>query len=72
VICIRIFDTRAEAEWGRKVLFGGGISAKITEDNFYGVPIQKFGVRARYRLWVDDGDYLKSAKFLAKKLRKKD
>lgn len=70
MICIRIFDTRQEAEWGRKVLFGGGISAKVTEDNFEGVPIQEFNVPARYRLWVDEEDYIKSAKYLAKKLRK--
>ena len=66
---VRIFDTRAEA--AQKVLKVGGIDSVITEDKFAGVPIQKFGVRARFRLFVADVDYIKTAKYLAGKLKKK-
>jgi len=68
---VRIFDTKSEAEAARKILRVGGIDSVITEDKFAGVPIQKFGVRARFRLFVADIDYIKTAKYLAGKIKKK-
>lgn len=68
---VRIFDTRSEAEVAQKVLKVGGIDSAVTEDKFAGVPIQKFGVSARFRLLVADEDYVKTAKYLAGKLNKK-
>ena len=68
MICIRFFKTREEAEMGKKVLDEGGIQSEVTEDKFNNVPIQEFGVTARFRLNVADGDYYKAANFLAKKL----
>jgi hypothetical protein len=68
---IRIFKTREEAEFAKKILEEGKISAEVKEDKFNGVPIQKFGVRARFRLIVADKDYFKSAAFLAGKLKKR-
>jgi hypothetical protein len=56
MITIRIFDTLEEAENARKVLEEGGIKSLVTEDQFDGVPIQKFNVPARYRLKVADED----------------
>lgn len=72
MICIRFFKTRYEAERGREILAEGGIEASVSEDKFNDIPIQKFGVPARFRLLVEDGDYFKAAEFLAKKLRKRE
>jgi hypothetical protein len=69
MVLVRIFDTRDEAERAQQVLKQGGIDSVITEDKFAGVPIQKFGVRARYRLMVEDKDYYKVAKYLADKMK---
>jgi len=69
MICIRFFKTREEAELGKKILAEGGISSIVSEDTFNNVPIQEFGVQARFRLNVAEDDYLRSARFLAKKLR---
>lgn len=69
MICIRFFKTRKEAEWGKKVLETGGIESTVSEDKFNNVPIQNFGVRARFRLNVERKDFNRAANFLAKKLR---
>lgn len=69
MICIRFFKTRKEAEWAKEALKEGGIMGTITEDKFNGVPIQEFGVAARFRLHVSEEDFNRSANFLAKKLR---
>ena len=69
--CIRIFKTREEAQWAKKVLEEGGISTTISEDKFNNVPIQKFGVSARFRLNAADyKDLNRAAQFLARELRK--
>ncbi len=69
MICIRIFKTRQEANLAKKVLEEGGISASISEDKFNNVPIQNFGVQARFRLHVADEDFYPAVKFLAGKLK---
>lgn len=71
MIWVRIFDTRKEAENAQKVLKSGGIYSEISEDKLWGIPIQKFGVQARFRLLVEDKDYKKTAEFIAGKLNKK-
>lgn len=71
MICIRFFKTRKEAEWGKKVLETGEILAKVSEDKFNNVPIQEFGVQARFRLNVERKDFNKAANFLAKKLKER-
>jgi len=68
---IRIFKTRKEALWAKKILSEGGIEAEIVEDKFNNVPIQEFGVRARFRVIVDDLDYNRAAMYFAGKLRKR-
>lgn len=70
MICIRIFKTRREAEWARGVLEEGEILATISEDKFNNVPIQEFGVPARFRLNVEDKDFNRAAHFLAAKLKR--
>ena len=67
---IRIFKTRKEADWAVGILKEGNIPAFVSEDTFNDVPIQKFGVTARFRVLVNDEDYFKAATFLANKLRK--
>lgn len=69
MICIRIFKTLEEASRAKRILREGGIFAEITEDKFNNVPIQKFGVSARFRLKVESKDFIHSARFLAKKLK---
>lgn len=69
MICIRIFKTRKEAEWALKVLKEGEILGRISEDTFNNVPIQKFGVQARFRLKVSEKDFNRAVNFLAKKLQ---
>ncbi len=69
MICIRIFATRKEAKLAQKILSDGGIVAIITEDKFNGVPIQKYGVSARFRLKVEDKDFPRTAKFLKSRLK---
>ncbi len=69
MLCIRIFNTREKAELGKKILEEAGIYSVITEDTFNNVPIQNFGVRARFRLHVNEEDFLKTADLLAKKIR---
>lgn len=68
---IRIFKTRKEATWAKDVLAEGAIKAEVVEDKFNNVPIQKFGVRARFRVLVADGDFEKAVIFLMEKLPKK-
>lgn len=68
---IRIFKTRNEAIWAKDVLEQGGIKAEVVEDKFNNVPIQKFGVRARFRVIVADEDFDKAVRFLMEKLPKK-
>ena len=70
MICIRIFKTREEAERAKKILEEGEIVATISEDKFNNVPIQEFGVQARFRLHVADKDFIRAARFLASKLKK--
>lgn len=70
MICIRIFRTREEAEWAKKVLEEDGMFATISEDTFNNIPIQDFGVSARFRLKVTDKDLDRAAHFLATKLKK--
>ena len=67
---IRIFKTRKEAEWAVGILKEGAIPAFVSEDTFNNVPIQEFGVTARFRVLIDDDDYFKAAAFLANKLRR--
>jgi hypothetical protein len=67
---IRIFKARKEAEWAMQILKEGGIPAFVSEDTFNDVPIQEFGVTARFRVLVNDDDYFKAAAFLADKLKK--
>ncbi len=69
MLCIRIFNNKEQAEFGQKILKESGIYSVITEDTFNNVPIQNFGVRARYRLHVNKEDFLKTADLLAKKVR---
>lgn len=71
MIWIRIFRTRREAEAARAVLRQGGIETFIVEQDFEGVPIQKYGVPARFSLEVKSSkDYFRAAEFLAEKLKK--
>lgn len=56
-------------EWAKKVLEEARIFATISEDKFNNVPIQKFGVPARFRLHISDSDLNRPAHFLAKKLK---
>lgn len=65
---IRIFKTRKEAIWAKNILAEGRIVAEVVEDKFNDVPIQEFGVRARFRVIVADEDFQKSVEFLAGKL----
>ncbi len=69
MICIRFFKTRKEAEWAEEILKEGGIKGIVSEDKFNNVPIQKFGVRARFRINVEDEDFDRALSFLAKKIR---
>lgn len=68
---IRIFKTRKEALWAKDVLAQGQINAEVVEDKFNNVPIQKFGVRARFRVLVAHEDFEKSVIYLMEKLPKK-
>ncbi len=68
---IRIFRTRKEAERAKKILEDGGFMVTISQDNFEGVPIEKYGVPARFRLEMDSRDLDRAARFLAKKLKKR-
>lgn len=68
---IRIFKTRKEAVWAKNVLSEGNIDAQVVEDKFNNVPIQKFGVRARFRVLVADEDFYNAVEYLASKLPKK-
>ena len=70
MVLIRIFRTRRQAEAARKILEQGGIYTTISEDKFEGVPIQKYGVPARFRLnAASKNDWEKAATFLAKRLK---
>lgn len=69
MICIRFFKTRKEADWDKKVLEEGKISSMVSEDKFNNIPIQEFGVSARFRLNVAKKDFNRAVNFLAKKLR---
>lgn len=71
MICIRFFKTREEAELAKEILEEGGIFAEISEDKFNNVPIQEFGVPARFRLLVKNNkDLNRAAQFLAERLGK--
>lgn len=71
MVWIRIFRTRKEAEWAKKILLKGGFESWITEDKLFGIPIQRFGVRARFRLMIERRDLERTAEFLAEKLKKR-
>lgn len=71
MVWIRIFRTRQEAEWAQKILKKGGFESWIKEDKLFGIPIQRFGVPARFRLEAAREVYEKVAEFLAQKLKKK-
>lgn len=71
MILIRVFKTRREASFALEILEKGGIKAKVSEDKFYGIPIQAYGVEARFRLLVEDKDFRKTTKYLAGKLKNK-
>ncbi len=71
MVWIRIFRTRKEAEWAQKVLKKGGFRPTISEDKLFGIPIQRFGVPARFRLMIERQDLEKAAGFLAEKLKKR-
>lgn len=71
MICIRFFKTREKAQLAKEILEEGGISAEISEDKFNDVPIQEFGVPARFRLLVKNNkDLSRAAQFLAAKLKR--
>jgi hypothetical protein len=70
MITIRIFKTRREVELARDVLKEGGFTVKVSEDKFNNVPIQEFGVPARFRLNIEDKDFIRVTKFLANELKK--
>ena len=70
MVWIRIFRTRKEAEWAKEILKKDGFKTNISEDKLFGIPIQKFGVSARFRLLIERHDLERAAEFLAKKLRK--
>lgn len=69
-VWIRIFRTRGEAEWAQETLQKGGFETSISEDKLFGIPIQRFGVPARFRLLIERRDLEKAAEFLAGQLRK--
>ena len=71
MVWIRIFRTRKEAEWAQKILKKGGFETTISEDKLFSIPIQRFGVPARFRLMIEREYLEKAAEFLAKKLKKK-
>ncbi|HVZ12503.1 MAG TPA: hypothetical protein VG965_05725 [Patescibacteria group bacterium] len=64
MVWIRIFRTRIEAERAQEVLKKLGVETSISEDNFEGVPIQKYGVPARFRLNVRKEDFERVTKIL--------
>ena len=71
MIWIRIFRTRKEAQRALVVLKELGIRVSISEDKYEGVPIQEYGVPARFRLNVrTKEEYFKAAELMAKKLKK--
>ena len=70
MICIRIFKIREEAERAKEVLQKGNFTATVSEDKFNNVPIQQYGVPARFRLNIEDRDFPKVTKFLASELKK--
>ena len=70
-ITIRIFDTRQDAENAQVALKEGGITSYISEDQFNYVPIQEYGVPARFRLNVHDRDFPRTVKYLGEKLKAK-
>jgi hypothetical protein len=71
MIWIRIFRTRKQAEAARAVLRQGGIETFIVEQDFEGVPIQRYGVPARFSLEVRSSkEYFRAAEFLAKKMKR--
>jgi len=71
MVWIRIFRTRREAELAQEALREGGFNSTISEDKLFGIPIQRFGVPARFRLMIERRYLEKAAEFLAKKLKKK-
>lgn len=71
MILVRVFETRGEAENAKNILKKGGIQSRVTEDKLWGIPIQKFGVSARFRLMVNDSDYPKTIKYISEKINKK-
>jgi hypothetical protein len=70
MICIRIFKTREEAERAKEVLLKGNFVATVSEDKINNVPIQQYGVQARFRFMIKDRDFLKVTQFLANELNK--
>ena len=71
MVWIRIFRTRREVELAQEALKEGGFKTTISEDKLFGIPIQRFGVPARFRLMIERKDLEKAAEFLAKKLKKR-
>jgi hypothetical protein len=71
VIWIRIFRTRRQAEEAQKILKDGGFRTAIHEDKLFGIPIQRFGVPARFRLMVERRDFEKVVVFLANRLKER-
>ena len=71
MVWIRIFRIRREAELAQEALKEGGFRTSISEDKLFGIPIQRFGVSARFRLMIERQDLEKAAEFLAKKLKRR-
>ena len=71
MICIRIFDTRKDAERAQKIIEEGGFYSEISEDKLWGIPIQRFGVCARFRLLIEDRDFYSVTDFIESKIKKK-
>ena len=71
MIWIRIFRTKVEAEFARQILEEEGFKTSVSQDNLFGIPIEVFGVPARFRLMVEQKDFERVAEFLARKLNKR-
>lgn len=69
MVWIRIFRTRKEAQVAQEILKEGGFESWIKEDKLFGIPIQKFGVPARFRLMIERKNLDRAAEFLVKKLK---
>lgn len=68
--CIRIFNSRVEAENARKVLVRGGFECYLKEDRFVKLRLPDLGMLPRCRLYVEQEEIPKVGEYLARKLQK--